>query len=127
MAACHWNQLGLEELLIMSSPAGCKPMFDNWKLWFDLLNLGYEAQRVIAMRLEKIAAGGRSADAECRRMVSEKFEAAAATRAATIAALAAGKGIGGAAGQAVAIVQKSVRSNHRRLSRAKRFGRIRLA
>jgi len=127
MAACHWNQLGLEELFIMSSPAGCKPMSDNWKLWIDLLNLGYEAQRVIAMRLAKIAAGGRSADAECRRMVSEKFAAAAAARAAAVAALAAGKGFDAAARQALAPVQQAVRSNHRRLSWAKRFGEIRLA
>jgi len=127
MAAFHWNQLGLRELFIVSSPAGCKPMFDNWKLWIDLLNLGYEAQRVIAMRLAKIAAGGHSADAECRRMVSEKFAAAAAARAAAAAALAAGKGIDAAARQALAPVQRAVRSNHRRLSWAIRFGEIRLA
>src|SRR5215468_2748319 len=127
--ACHRNQTGRGELFALTLQLGFdhRPMFDHWKLWLDLLNLGYEAQRVIAMRLERIAAGGRSADAECRRMVSEKFEAAAAARAATIAALATGKGIGGAAGQAVAIIQKSVRSNHRRLSWAKRFGQIRLA
>jgi hypothetical protein len=48
-------------------------------------------------------------------MVSEKFTAAAAARAAGAAALAAGKGID------LAPVMRTVRANHRRLSRAKRI------
>jgi hypothetical protein len=53
-----------------------------WKLWFAVLDLGFDAQRVIALRLAKIAAGGAAADIECRRMVSEKFATAAAAQAA---------------------------------------------
>src|SRR6266436_6038768 len=52
-------------------------MYAYWKLWVDVLNIGLDAQRVIAMRLAKIAKGGAAAEAECRRMVSEKFLAAA--------------------------------------------------
>jgi hypothetical protein len=88
------------------------------KLWTDVWSVGLEAQRVIAMRLARISHGGAKADAECRRMVSEKFAAAAATRAAGVAALAAGKGIDSALALALAPVMRTVRANHRRLSRA---------
>ena len=63
--------------------------------------------------------GGAKADAECRRMASEKFAAAAAARAAGAAALAAGKGIDTAL--ALAPVMRTVRANHRRLSQAERI------
>ena len=43
-------------------------MYAYWKLWVDVLNIGLDAQRVIAMRLAKIAKGGAAAEAECRRM-----------------------------------------------------------
>ena len=71
-----------------------------WKFWFVVLDLGFDAQRVIALRLAKIAAGGAAADIECGRMVSEKF--------------------------ATAAVQAAVRANRRRLVRAKRFDGVTL-
>jgi hypothetical protein len=52
-------------------------MHASWKLWNDMWDLGLDAQRVIAMRLARISAGGASADAERRRMVSEKIAATA--------------------------------------------------
>jgi hypothetical protein len=52
------------------------------------------------MRLARISAGGAAADAEWRRMVSEKMAAAAAAAA---TALAAGKGIETAAMVALAL------------------------
>src|SRR5215831_3059370 len=94
-------------------------MHAAWKLWTDMLHLGIDAQRVIAMRLARISAGGRAADAERRRMVSEKIAAGAAAQAAAAKALASGKGIGIAAAVALAPVKRAVRANHRRLSRAK--------
>jgi hypothetical protein len=75
------------------------------------------------MRLARISAGGGTADAECRRMVSEKVSAAAAAQAAAAAALISGKGIGTAAMAALAPVKRMVHANHRRLSRAKRIDR----
>ena len=96
-------------------------MHAPWKLWIDAWQLGFDAQRVIAMRLARISAGGAAADAECRRLVSEKFAATAAAQAAAAAALAGGKGIEAAATVALAPVKRAVRANHRRLSRAKRI------
>src|SRR5260221_14546153 len=82
-------------------------MYAYWKLWVDVLNIGLDAQRVIAMRLAKIAKGGAAAEAECRRMVSEKFLAAAAARDAAAAALVGGKGIDTAARLALTPIERA--------------------
>jgi hypothetical protein len=79
-------------------------MLASLKLWTDAWQLGLDAQRVIAMRLARISGGGPAADAECRRMVSEKIAAAAAAQAAAASALAGGKGIEAAATAALAPV-----------------------
>lgn len=48
-----------------------------WKLSSDLAFAGMEAQRVIALRLVKLAKGGPAAERETRRMVAEKIGASA--------------------------------------------------
>jgi hypothetical protein len=84
--------------------------------WLDLsMNmalLGFEAQRVVALRLMKLTAGGAAAQAEAQRMVTEK--AAALMEATTTLAL------GGSARQVVRRYRSHVRANERRLSRVKR-------
>ena len=87
-----------------------------WKLWFSVLNMGFDAQRVIALRLAKIATGDAGV-VECRRMVSEKFAAAAAAQEAAGVALARGQRPDIAMALALAPVRKAVRANHRRLVR----------
>ena len=104
---------------------GPKQMFGWWKFWIDALELGLEAQRVIGLRLTRIAAGGAAAGAESRRMVSEKFVAAMAARKVVAAALAKGKGIDIAASLALGPVRRMVRANHRRLLWAERFRAMR--
>ena len=64
-----------------SVQAPAKQMHAYCKLWTDVWSVGLGAQSVIAMRLARISHGGAKADAECRRMASEKFAAAAAARA----------------------------------------------
>jgi hypothetical protein len=63
------------------------PWFRNT---FYAWSLGLEASSVIALRTKKIAAGGVAAEAETRRMVSEKLEAGRALQA---LALTAGLGL----------------------------------
>jgi hypothetical protein len=92
-------------------------MFEIWKSWIDAAEFGLEAQRVIAMRLMKIAAGGPAGLAEYRQMVTEKFTAAAAAQSAGAIALARGSSFEAATGLALVPVRRSVRANHRRLSR----------
>ncbi len=87
-----------------------------FKAWFDLTMrttlLAFEAQRVIGLRLMKMAAGGPAAEREAERMVAEKGEAMA--EAATILAT------GGSPGAVVRHYRTRVRANERRLSKTKR-------
>jgi hypothetical protein len=54
-------------------------MFGIWLAVAEGTLLGFEAQRVIALRAMKIAAGGSSARSEVSRMVTEKVSAGAET------------------------------------------------
>ena len=80
-----------------------------FKFWYDATMLSLEAQRVIGLRMMKLAGGGKNAQAEASRMVTEKF-AASMVAAATLMS-------GGSGEAVVAQVRRRVRSNSRRLSR----------
>jgi hypothetical protein len=90
------------------------------------MQIGLDAQQVIAMRLARISAGGATAHAECQRMVAEKVSAAILAQAAAAASLARAKGGVAAAAAALAPVKRAVRANRRRLSRAKRIDGVSL-
>jgi len=87
-----------------------------FKAWLDLTMrttmLAFEAQRVIGLRVMKMAAGGPAAGREAERMVAEKGEAMA--EAATILAT------GGSPAAVVRHYRTRVRANERRLSKTKR-------
>jgi hypothetical protein len=88
-------------------------MFRGWiGLGFDALNLHVEAQRVIGLRMIRLAQGGAAAQAEASRMVTEKA-AAMAEAALTLAS-------GGSAKKVVRRYRTHVRANQRRLTRSKR-------
>jgi hypothetical protein len=92
-----------------------------WNPWLALSAqaalMGWEAQRVIALRLMRIAAGGARGHAETRRMVTEKFAAAVEAQAAAAATTIMG-GAGHRAGKkALGVYRKRVHANRRRLSR----------
>ncbi len=92
-----------------------------WNAWFALSSetarLGFEAQRVIAMRMMRLAGGGAKAKAESRRMVSEKIAAFAEAQAAAAAVMAEGGDHHRAAKKVLGIYKKRVRSNTRRLTK----------
>jgi hypothetical protein len=79
-----------------------------FKFWYGAAMLSLEAQRVVALRMMKLARGGTQAQDEANRMVTEKF-AASMVAAATLLA-------GGSGHAVVAQVRRKVRSNSRRLS-----------
>ena len=88
-------------------------MFAAWmRLSMDAAFLGFESQRVIGLRLAKIAAGGPGGYAEAQRMIAEKT-AAFAEAAMTLAA-------GGSTQKIVRRYRTHVRANERRLSRPPR-------
>jgi hypothetical protein len=86
-----------------------------FKAWIDAAEFGLEAQGVIAMRLTKIASGGRDGAAECTRMVLEKFDATQASVTAGMLALAGGKSMETATQLAMIPVRRRVHANHLRL------------
>ena len=87
-------------------------MFKSWfGLTLDAVLLGFETQRVIGLRLAKIAAGGPAAQVEAHRMVMEKTTALAEA-AITLAT-------GGSPRTVVRRYRRRVKANERRLSRVK--------
>lgn len=86
------------------------------KTWFDLTLdaafLGFETQRVVGLRLMKLAAGGAAAHTEAQLMVTEKV-AAFAEAATTLAT-------GGSTGKVIRRYRHHVQANERRLSRRQR-------
>jgi hypothetical protein len=72
--------------------------------------LGFEAQRVVLLRMAAIGAGGAHAQVEMNRMVSEKVFAAVTAAMMTF---------GGSPQSVVRHYQSRVRANQRRLSRRK--------
>jgi len=80
-----------------------------FKFWYDATMLSLEAQRVINLRMMKLALGGRRGEAEARRMATEKV----------FAAMEAGIALwhGGSGSSVLAGYRKRVRANSRRLSR----------
>jgi hypothetical protein len=85
-------------------------MFSTWmKFSLDAARLGYEMQTVMALRMLKLARGGKRGEREARRMVAEKGVA--------FAEAAATLGLGGSMNKVVRRVRSRVSQNKRRLSR----------
>ena len=93
-------------------------MFNPWlTLSLNTIQMGFEAQSVIALRMLRLAGGGARMEAEATRMITEK--AATAAEAQAVAAVAAMKGNPPhiVAGKTLKVVKKRVRANKRRLLR----------
>ena len=92
-------------------------MFNRWlTLASEAAQLGFDAQRVIALRFMRLATGGASGQAEAQRMMSEKSVALLEAQFAAAGALAGGNSAV-AARKVLAVYRKRVRANKRRLSR----------
>ena len=92
-----------------------------WRAWFALATeaavIGFEAQRVIGLRMMRLAAGGAVGQREARRMVTEKAAALVEAQTAAAAALMTGGTGKRATKKALGVYGKRVRRNRRRLSR----------
>ncbi|MDB5450594.1 MAG: hypothetical protein JWQ52_1722 [Phenylobacterium sp.] len=86
------------------------------RLGVDSLWLGVESQRVMMLRMMKLAAGGPAAAAEAQLMVAEKMRAAAEMQAQVVTSVMTGKGHL-APSRAVASYRRKVRANGRRLGK----------
>jgi hypothetical protein len=93
-------------------------VFNPWfRLACDAVQLGFEAQGVIALRLMRLATGGPSAWPEAHRMVSEKAATVVEAHVATIGSTVMGQKSATVAKKVLRIYKKRVRANRRRLSR----------
>jgi hypothetical protein len=88
-----------------------------WTVWLEAAIFGAEAQRVIALRMMRLAAGGAVAANEAQRMLLEKVIANGQAQFAACMSLAAGRRVEAAAHAAAKPYRKAVRANHRRLTR----------
>jgi hypothetical protein len=85
-----------------------------FQLSWNMMQLGMEAQSVIALRTMKMAAGGTAAGDEINLMVSEKVQAAMDAQFTLAKAAMTGRSDGPA--KAVALYRRRVRANQRRLA-----------
>ena len=81
------------------------------------MQLGFDAQNIIALRMMRLAAGGARGSNEARRMVVEKIAAGVEAQSAAVLGVLAGRKDTVVAGQVLRGLQKRVRANKRRLSR----------
>ena len=92
-------------------------MLNPWlALTLRTMQLGFDAQNVIFLRMMRLSAGGARGQSEARRMISEKIAASAEAQATAVSGVMAGRNEAAVAGQVVRRLQKRVRANKRRLS-----------
>jgi hypothetical protein len=92
-------------------------MLNPWiGLTLKAMQVGFDTQNVIFLRVMRLSAGGARGQSEARRMVSEKI-ASLEAQAAAVLGIIAGRNEAVVAGQVIRGLQKRVRANKRRLSR----------
>jgi len=80
------------------------------------MQLGIEAQTVVALRMMRLAVGGAYAQDEAQRMVTEKIDALAEAQTAALTAMMNGDRDHVIAAKTLGAFKKRVRANRRRLS-----------
>jgi hypothetical protein len=80
------------------------------------MQLGIEAQTVVALRMMRLAVGGAHAQDEAQRMVTEKIDALAEAQTAVLNAMMSGDKDHVIAAKVLGAFKKRVRANRRRLS-----------
>ena len=90
-------------------------MFDVINMWLEAVRFGADVQRVMTLRMMRLASGGPLAVTEARQMISEKVVAFEASQVAIVTALATGSDLYAATAEAYAPYQRCVRANRLRL------------
>lgn len=90
-------------------------LFEVMNGWLDIARFGADVQRVMALRMMRLASGGPAAANEAQRMVSEKVAAFGEAQLALATVLASGGGLDAAAARAYAPYRRRVRANRQRL------------
>ncbi len=93
-------------------------MYNPWlAMSFKTVQLGLDAQNVIALRMMRLASGGAREKSEMNRMVIEKGTAIVEAQVAAATAVMTGSKDHVVDGKALNVFRKRVRANKRRLSR----------
>ena len=93
-------------------------MFNPWfSVIFKTMQLGFESQNVIALRMMRFATGGATASTEARHMIADKIVAGVEAQAVAASSIASGHKDTVVAGKILRVLKKRVRANKRRLSR----------
>ncbi len=99
----------------MSKQFDTSDLFNVVNTWFEAARFSADVQRVMALRMMKLASGGPLAVTEARQMISEKVSAFEEAQVAIVTALATGRGLYVATVEAYAPYQRCVRVNCVRL------------
>jgi hypothetical protein len=90
-------------------------LFDIIDTWLEAVRFSADVQRVMALRIMRLASGGPLAVTEARQMISEKIVAFEASQVAIVTALATGSGLYAATAEAYVPYRRCVRANCLRL------------
>jgi hypothetical protein len=90
-------------------------LFNGLNTWFEAVRFSTDVQRVMALRMMRLASGGPLAATEARQMIAEKVSAFEEAQVAIVTALATGSGFYAATAGAYAPYRRSVRANCLRL------------
>jgi hypothetical protein len=90
-------------------------LFNVFNAWLEAGRFGADVQRVMTLRMMRIASGGPDAATEAQQMISEKMFAFGEAQMAIFTTLITGKSLEAAAAKAFAPYQRCVRANSRRL------------
>lgn len=90
-------------------------MFNLMPGWFEAARFGADVQRVMTLRMLRLAGGGPRAATEAQRMITEKVAALGEAQVAMMTALATGASFDAAAEACQRPYRRRVRANSRRL------------
>jgi hypothetical protein len=90
-------------------------LFNVLNAWLEASRFCADVQRVMALRMVRLASGGPLATTEAWQMVSEKVSAFEEAQVAIVSALASGRGLHAATDGAYAPYRRCVRANCLRL------------
>ena len=90
-------------------------MFSILNTWIEAARFGADVQRVMALRMVRLASGGPDATTEAQQMISEKMSAFGEAQMAIMTALTTGRSFEVAVARAYAPYRRTVRANSRRL------------
>ena len=102
-------------------------MFNPWiALSLKAVQMGVEAQSLIALRMLRLATGGTRMEAEAARMVTQKVAATAKAQAVAAPSALSGRSPHVVASKPRGVVKKRVRANKRRVASSMRRTMARL-